>query len=58
VVDPPRLIDHVEIEIVVDPKAIGVVFDLVLAVEDPFDVGDDVTRFEVAKRDDPVAMNR
>jgi len=36
VVDPSRLVDHVEIEVVVDPKAVPIVFDLVLSIKDAF----------------------
>jgi hypothetical protein len=42
VVDPPGLIDHVEIEPVVDPEAVPIVGKLLLLIEDPFDVGDDL----------------
>jgi hypothetical protein len=58
VIDPAGLVDHVEIEIVVDPQAIRVVLDFGLSIQNPFDVRDDLVRFEIPEGNDAVAMNR
>src|SRR5262249_34906195 len=57
VVDPPGLVDHVEVVAVLDPEAVGVVAELVLFVEDAFDVGDVVALREVAQGANAVAVD-
>jgi hypothetical protein len=57
VVDPPGLIDHVEIEAVVDPQAIPIVNELLLLIEDPLDIGDGLARLKASDGADAVSVN-
>lgn len=57
VVDPSRLIDHVEIKAVVDPQAVPIVDEVVLLIEDPLHVGDGVARLKAVDGADAISVN-
>jgi hypothetical protein len=56
-VDPARLVDHIEVVAVIHPEAVSVVFELIFPVEDAFYVSHDVPWFEALQGDEAVAMD-
>ena len=57
VIDPARLIDHVEEVAVAHDERVAIVDGLLLVPQDAVDVGDDLALREVAGRDDAVAVD-
>ena len=57
VVDPAGLIDHVEVEPVVDPEAVPIVDELLLLIEDPLHVGDGLARLVAIEGANAIAVD-
>ena len=57
VVDPARLVNHIEIRPLFDPQAVGVVAQILFAIEDAFDLGDHLTGLKVSSGYHAVSVN-